>query len=77
MAPLSVAQADACDDAVGASGELAEHPRGGGAVGGLAEDVLPADDDGVGGDEDLVGLQGTVESFGFRNGQGRRYLVRL
>ena len=56
MAPPGVAQADAGDHAVGAAGELAEHPRGGIAVGGLAEDVLPADDDGVGCDEDLVRL---------------------
>ena len=77
MAPLSVAQADAGDDAVGAAGEFAEHPCGGVAVSGLAEDVLSADDDCIGGDEDLAGLQGTVESFGFRNGQCRRYLVRL
>ena len=77
MPPGIVAQADAGDHAVGAAGELAEHPRGGIAVGGLAEDVLPADDDGVGGDEDLAGFQWAVESFGFGDSQGRRYLVRL
>jgi len=69
------AENDAGDDLVGAAREKLDHTDGVFAVLGLAEDVLVAEDEGVGGEENFVGCEVAVEGGGLMIGKELGNLV--